>query len=119
MVTDREKALRMLWKDRCTVIVRQEHTDPVTKLTDFVETELFPEEPCKLSFETLTASDGDQTAAAAQSTKLFLDSELTVPAGSKIIVTRNGQVFVFSRSGEPGVFTHHQEIQLEKWKRWT
>lgn len=99
-------------------MVRQRQTDPITKLTDFAEIELFSAEPCKLSFEVLTASEGDQTAAALQGAKLFLSASLTVPAGSKIIVTRGERTFLFSRSGEPGVFTYHQEIQLEKWKRW-
>ena len=118
MGLNREKALRMLWKDLSTVVVREERIDPETKLTDFVEVTLIEDEPCKLSFETMRSTQEDHAAAATQETKLFLPSELVIPAGSKIIVTRADRTFEFARSGEPEVYTHHQEIPLEKWKRW-
>ena len=118
VVMNREKALKMLWRDRCTVMVRQRQTDPITKLTDFVETVVLENQPCKLSFETLAATSDGNVAAATQSVKLFLDKDVDIPAGSKIIVTRGKRTFTYAKSGEPGVFTYHQEIQLEKWKRW-
>lgn len=117
MVTQ-EKALQMLWKDTCTVIVGEKQTNPQTKLTDFVEVTKMENVPCKLSFETLTETSGDNVATAAQSVKLFLSKNVDIPAGSKIVVTRGGQTFLYAKSGEAGVFTHHQEIPLEKWRRW-
>ena len=102
-----QRALQKLWTDRCTVIVRVKKKDEQSKLTDFVEETLFEEEPCKLSFESLSTT-----------AKLFMSNEKEVPAGSKIIVTRQGKTFTFARSGEPGWFTWHQEINLELWKRW-
>ena len=96
MEIKRKQALKMLWKDSCSIFVREEVIDEETKLTDF----------------------RDETAAVAQSAKLFLPSTCTVPAGSKIVVTRGERTFVFSRSGEPGIFTHHQEIPLEKFRGW-
>lgn len=113
-------ALERLWKDRCSVFVQDKRTDPSTKVTDFVEKPLFQDQPCKLSFETLTSTNGDNTAALTQSVKLFLSNSVTVPPGSKIIVTRpTGTVQTYSNSGEPGEFTFHQEIQLELFKGWT
>ncbi len=118
MAMRREQALRLLWTDSCSVFVREERRDEETKLTEFQEVLLLEDEPCKLSFETLPAAEGDETATAAQTVKLFLSSACRVPAGSKIVVTRKEHTFVFSRSGEPGVFTHHQEISLEKFRGW-
>ena len=45
--------------------------------------------------------------------------QVEIPAGCKIVVTRFNNLerkFTYSKSGEAGVFTNHQEIQLEPWK---
>lgn len=119
MVNAQRKALERLWKDRCTVYKQEKVKDPTIKLTDFVETPLLQDQPCKLSFETLTSSSGDPVAAVSQTVKLFLSPDVEIPAGSKIVVTRFNYLerkFTYSKSGEAGVFTNHQEIQLEPWK---
>lgn len=121
MVNAHRKALEMLWKDRCSIFQQVEQTDPTTKLTDFQETPLLEDQPCKLSFETLTSTNGDEVATAQQVVKLFLSPDVKVPAGCKIIVTRPNDVertFTYSRSGEPGVFSNHQEIMLEPFRGW-
>lgn len=119
MVNAQRKALERLWKDRCTVYHRVKVTDPKTKLTDFEEKPLFQDQPCKLSFETLNSTDGDHVATVAQSVKLFISPDVEIPAGCKIVVTRFNDLertFTYSRSGEPGIFTNHQEIMLEPFK---
>ena len=52
-------ALERLWKDRCSIFIREEVTDPVTHLTDSEEKPLLQDQPCKLSFETLTSTNGE------------------------------------------------------------
>lgn len=119
MVNAQRKALERLWKDRCTVYHRVKVTDPKTKLTDFDEKPLLQDQPCKLSFETLNSTDGDYVATVAQSVKLFISPNVEIPAGCKIVVTRFNDLertFTYSRSGEPGIFTNHQEIMLEPFK---
>lgn len=119
MVNAQRKALERLWKDRCTVYHRVKVTDPKTKLTDFDEKPLLQGQPCKLSFETLNSTDGDHVATVAQSVKLFISPDVEIPAGCKIVVTRFNDLertFTYSRSGEPGIFTNHQEIMLEPFK---
>lgn len=121
MVSAQRKALERMWRDRCTVIQRVKVTDPDTKLTDFSETPLLENQPCKLSFEKLTSTDGENTAAKFQNVKLFLSPDVVIPAGCKIVVQRFNEVdreFTFSNSGEAGVFTNHQEIYLTIWKGW-
>lgn len=121
MVSAQRKALERMWKDRCTVIQRVKVTDPDTKLTNFSETPLLENQPCKLSFEKLTSTDGENTAAKFQNVKLFLSPDVVIPAGCKIVVQRFNEVdreFTFSNSGEAGVFTNHQEIYLTIWKGW-
>ena len=114
-------ALARLWTDRCTILVRREVTDPQTHLTDFEEVPLAEDVPCKLSFQTISAAGGDEVAAVRQVVKLFLSPDLEVPAGCKIIVTRLNETertLVYTRSGEAAVFTNHQEIMLELFRRW-
>lgn len=121
MVSAHRRALERMWRDRCSIYVQAEYTDPDTNLTDFQETPLFEDQPCKLSFEQLTATDENHAAAVAQGAKLFLTSDVEIPAGCKIVVRRFNQLereFVFSQSGEAGVFTNHQEIPLTLWKGW-
>ncbi len=115
---NREQVLQTLWKDTCKVIVHDKVKNEQTKVTEFVERTLAEGQPCKLSWESLSAVGEGNTAAIAQSVKLFLSNQISVPAGSKIIVTRQGKTYDFQRSGEPAVFTFHQEVMLEPWKRW-
>ena len=121
MVNAHRKALERLWKDRCSIFIREEVTDPVTHLTDSEEKPLLQDQLCKLSFETLTSTNGDEVATAQQVVKLFLSPDVKVPAGCKIVVTRPNDMertFTYARSGEPGVFSNHQEIMLEPFRGW-
>ena len=121
MVSAHRRALERMWRDRCSIYVQVEYTDPDTNLTDFQETPLFEDQPCKLSFEQLTVTDENHVAAVAQGVTLFLTSDVAIPAGSKIVVRRFNQLereFTFSQSGEAAPFTNHQEIPLALWKGW-
>lgn len=112
-------ALKTLWKDLCTVYVQTKTQNPNNKRTEFVESVLFENEPCKLSFEALnSASESGNTSTITQSVKLFLDNTISIPSGSKIVVVRGEKTFTFKNSGEPGVFTHHQEIPLKLFDGW-
>ena len=121
MVGTRRKALERTWKDRCNVFVQEKRTDPVCGLTDFEETLLCEDLPCKLSFESLTAVGNGSVAALSQSVKLFLAPEQEIPAGCKIVVTRAEKPerqLIYTRSGEPGLFTDHQEILLVPFREY-
>lgn len=115
------KALESLWRDRCTIFIRVKETDPVTKLTSFKDAALCEKEPCKLSFETLSAAGAGDAAPVSQVVKLFLCPNLKIPPGCKITVNRYGdpsKEFVFSNSGAAGTFSNHQEIYLTLFKGW-
>ena len=118
MVSAQRKALERLWKDRCTIYTQEKVKDPTTKLTDFEEKPLLQDQPCKLSFETLTSSTGDPVAAVSQAVKLFLSPDVVIKAGSKIIVTQHGRTTEYSNSGVPAVYPTHQEIMLTLFNGW-
>lgn len=111
--------LKKLWIGSCTVITKTKQQDPVTKRIEFVEETIYENEPCRLSYLRITpTTDKNGVAEVVQVPKLFLSNEINIPPGSKIIVTQNGRTTEFSNSGQPAVYTNHQEIVLELFKGW-
>ena len=114
-----EKALKKLWNDTCTVYVQTETINEFTKRTEFVELPIIENEQCKLSFNSLTsAENADNVSSISQSITLFISNKINIPSGSKIVITRNEHTFIYKNSGEPRIYTYHQEIKLELFERW-
>jgi hypothetical protein len=112
-------ALEKLWKGLCTITVRQGSKNQINKRTEFTETIVYENQPCKLSFERITSTNENNNAVLViQGAKLFIAPEINIPAGSKITVTQNNKTNVYEKSGEPAIFTNHQEVPLELFKRW-
>ena len=113
------EALETTYEGLCTIIEYREVTDKKTKLSSEKEVVVMEDQPCKLSFEKLNTIVQTETAAAtAQGVKLFLAPEITVNSGSKIVVTQNGVPGEYSASGEPAIYSTHQEIVLELFRGW-
>ena len=113
------KAIQSLWKGKCTVLVREERKNSVTKRIEFDETTLLKDEPCRLSIKNMPPASGLADAAVAnQMIKLFILPQHIIPAGSKIIVSQNGVTNIYTRSSAPAVYTNHQEIVLELFSGW-
>ena len=116
--------LARFWTDRCDVYVRESTVDAETGRTGFSERKIYADVPCRvsyrISFETVGAvrDVGDAATAAGQAVKLFLAPEISIPAGSKIVVRRLGAELVFFRSGIPAVFEGHQEVRVERFQKW-
>lgn len=111
-------AIRSRWKGRCNVITREPVTDPITKITDFKEVVICKDQPCHLSITNAPIVGEGSVAGTTQTVKLFIDESLTIPPGSKIIITQNGVTGDYERSGIPGTYSHHQEIALQKFNGW-
>lgn len=60
------KALERMYQGRATVIEYQKVKDE-WGMTNFQEVTVLEDQPCKLSFETLTSSTGDPVATVSQS----------------------------------------------------
>lgn len=104
----------------CDIYVQQAVKDPVTKQTSRAAVKQNKNPiACGLSYKnTSTTSEGDGADKQVQQIELFLAPEVSVPTGSKIIVTQNGVTQEFMQSGVPAVYATHQEIVLEIFKRW-
>jgi len=113
------KAIESQYTGVCTVIEYGKVRDAVTKITRHGEMVVLDRQPCKLSFEkTAAAVQTDTAAAVGQGVKLFIAPEVAVKPGSKIIVEQNGRVGEYLASGEPAVYSSHQEIALELFRVW-
>ena len=113
------KAIESTYDGVCTVIEYGAIRDEVSKITHHGEIVVLENQPCKLSFEkTAAAVQTDTAAAVGQGVKLFIAPEVTVKPGSKIVIEQNGRTGEYLASGEPAVYSSHQEIVLELFKGW-
>lgn len=113
-------AIKSLWRGKCTVTVRNnDTTDENTGRVAIGEVDTYTDEPCRISFDTVNATQPENNAAnIVQSITLYIDREVVIPEGSKITVTQNGVTAVYEKSGKPAVYSTHQEIPLEIFKGW-
>ena len=112
----RAKAIQSMWTDLCTVTVKKRVTDAETHISSFTDEILLEDEPCKLSFSSTTPTAGDDTQSITQTVKLFVANAVAIPAGSRVTITRDGKSLEYKSSGEPSIFTYHQELSLNTVK---
>lgn len=114
-----ENALKLLWKGRCDVFVLNADKDKSTGRTVQKETEILHDEPCRVSYSSISATTPESEAAnVPQVIKLFISKSVDIPEGAKIAVTQEGRTETYCRAGKPAVYSVHQEIILEPLKEW-
>lgn len=105
------KHIELMYLDRCNII---ECEKVVTRgITNVLETVAYENLPCKLSHERITQTGDGVAPNTALVSKLFINPDITVRPGSKIIVTRNGVTTTYESSSEAARFLNHQEIMLD------
>lgn len=88
-------------------------------ITETIEEIVLNKQKCRISFEDIYVNtETDTESEKKQKIKLFIAPELVIRAGSKIVVTGRGRTTTYKNSGEPAVYSTHQEIILELWKGW-
>lgn len=108
------KAIESTYEGVVTVTEYQNVTNPVTHITHSEKVVVLENQPCKLSFETITTAVQTETAATiSQAVKLFISPDVTIKPGSMLTVTQNGVTTEYTSSGVPAVYPTHQEIMLE------
>ncbi|HBE9316802.1 TPA: hypothetical protein KNH76_003343 [Clostridioides difficile] len=112
MMDKTRKAIEILYRDKCTIVEYQPVKDPVTKRTNNKEVVVLENQPCKLSYKNITSTEQGEVAKLTQTIKLFISPNISVKAGSKLII--NNKEYV--RSGESAIYPNHQEIILELFK---
>lgn len=108
-----KKALESMHTGTCTIYEYQDVKDLVTKRTINQEVLVIENQPCRLSYKNITkTSDGD-IPTLTQVIKLFISNEINIKAGSKIVVTQNNKTTEYKNTGEPAIYSNHQEVILE------
>lgn len=117
MVENRlREVLSILWVGKCTVKELSQWPDFMTKTTQKVETPTVTDEPCRVSYGSASSANPTETVTIAeQQITLFLRPDLEIKAGSRITVTQNGRTVDYMASGQPKVYSSHQEIALKLW----
>ncbi|HHI5792497.1 TPA: hypothetical protein ACP6IR_002271 [Clostridioides difficile] len=108
------KAIEMLYRDKCTIVEYQPVKDPVTKRTNNKEVIVLENQPCKLSYKNITSATDGKVAKIEQTIKLFISPNISVKAGSKLIITNQNNITKeYIRNGESAIYPNHQEVLLE------
>lgn len=111
-------AIEMMYQGTCTVTEHQK-VKKANKTTGFQDVIVLENQPCKLSFSSITTTSQTETAAlVAQTAKLLIAPEIQIKPGSKLTITQNGVITEYENSGEPALFNTHQEINLALFKGW-
>ncbi|MDO4301252.1 MAG: hypothetical protein Q4D26_07680 [Clostridia bacterium] len=114
------KKIESLYTGLCSVYALDTVRDPDTKQSKQSEILLLENQPCRISFESnsATVKSNDTVYEKPQSIKLFIAPDLVITPGSKIVVTQNGKTETYKSSGVPRIYVTHQEIVLELFVRW-
>lgn len=118
VISAARKAIEGTYTGRCTIVEYRQVRDEKTKISKSSEITVLEDQPCRLSYEKITAAGSGQAAAVSQQTKLFTAPEIEIKTGSKIVVEQDGRRHEFAASGEPAVYATHQEIMLELFRGW-
>lgn len=105
--------LSLLWTGKATIYEYREITDENFQTKhDLVA--VLENEPCRLSYNHEQATDMTNGAAVvSQSITLFIRPDLVIKPGSVIEITQNNVTKKYKDSGEPAVYTNHQQIVLQ------
>ncbi len=112
------KAVKSLWKDRCTIASLGYDTDEKSGISEPQEVILLCDEPCRIVYKTISAAGEGSAAALKQETLLIIDKNVNIPEGSKLTIVRKGVTEVYNRSGTGAVYSVHKEIPLEIFRGW-
>jgi len=113
------QALERTYTGNATVIERQKVKNPVSKMVESQDVPVIKNQPCKISYKSVTAAIREESAASTeQVVKLLISPALSIKPGSKITVVQEGVTVAYTHSGVPAVYPTHQEIVLDLFKGW-
>ncbi len=113
-----KQAMEALYDDECTVTVFTPTIDENTGITETVETVLYENIPCRISFDANAAVADGEAPGMDRDATLFIAPDVEIPAGSKISVTRQDETTDYHRSGVPAMYATHQEIKLKLYEEY-
>ena len=112
-----KKIIEQWYTDTCNVIVKTK----VKKegITSFEDEVIYSGLKCVLSYvDNNDTSQSDTADYIKKTALLILPPECTIPAGSRIEITKNGIKSEWQRSSEPDIYETHQEIKISLKKEY-
>jgi len=109
------EAIESTYIGKCDIIesVRETNGSRTKEVEKVVEQDI----PCRLSRSSNSRNPTNQTDTTNNidyNSLLFINPEIEVRAGSKIIVTQNGRTLEFIQAGETALYITHQETPLKR-----
>jgi hypothetical protein len=109
--------LATLWKGKCTIYEYEDVFDDETYQTTQKLVPILVDEPCRLSYNHEQATNIRSGAAVvSQSITLFIRKDLVINPGSVLEITQNDVTEKYKGSGQPAVYSNHQEIVLQLYE---
>ena len=104
-----------LYNKTCTIYGYTSLRDEETGIDSTQETLLYTDVPCRISYKSIpNANQTNTVASVTQTIKLYCSPEYNIEPGSRIVC---GDL-VYKSSGQPAIYTSHQEIELISEKEW-
>lgn len=112
--------IEQMYEDSCTVYEQMDVFDKKTKVKKGKRVAILEDEPCRLSFSRLEAGEkADPASMPPQTVKLFISPDIDIKTGCVIEIRHKGRTYEYERSGQPAVYSSHQEIVLQLRERWS
>lgn len=110
--------LNRLYIGICNIYEFENFRDEVSKTIKQTLNLKFENIPCRVSYynnssSILSSKEGTFNNIITQKVKIFLSNDIDIKAGSIIEVTQNGKTTKYKNSGEPVIYSNHQEIMLD------
>lgn len=118
------KGLDTLYSGFCDIYQYTDTKDSHSKVTSTSLSLIYEQVPCRASYynnSSNISSTKDQqfNSIKKQTIKLFINNQIIVTAGSIFEVTQNDKINKYKNSGEPAIYSSHQEIMLELFDEFT
>lgn len=107
------RAIERLYTDVCSITNQVERFDETNGQNYFDTVCIADSLPCRVSYGSVASAEQNEAATLKQTVKLFVAPEVNIEAGSRIAITRNGKTVQYKASGQPAMYSSHQEISLE------
>ncbi len=115
---NKQTVLSKLYTGICNIYEYETFKDNDTKVIKQCINIKYENIPCRVSYynnssNIVTFKEDTFNNIITQKVKIFLDNNILIKAGSIIEVSQNGKVNKYKNSGEPAIYSNHQEIMLD------
>lgn len=115
---NKQTVLSKLYTGICNIYEYETFKDNDTKVIKQRINTKYENIPCRVSYynnssNIVTFKEDTFNNIITQKVKIFLDNNILIKAGSIIEVSQNGKVNKYKNSGEPAIYSNHQEIMLD------